>query len=502
MAGETERRMRVRRKVLIGYFFQETSHFNPGLTTRDRFDISCGEELIERYAGTNTYVAGGLDVFKEEGVDVVPTYGASSVTSGGPVPAPDLDGMTDEMLEAVAAAKDVNGAYIAFHGAMAGTEEHDPEGRILEQVRSMMGDKPIVASYDLHAILTDRLVRSADVTVALHTYPHTDMRLTGQRAAAALVRLLQGGARPTAAQVKLPMLVRGDELITETGLFGRAIDRCKAFESDEKGLSALVNIGNPFTDVPELRTNTLVTSDGEPQMARDLAEELARFMWEHRGSMQAELVSVEEAVALAAREPGLTVFSDAADATSSGASGDSNWILRGLIEAGYGKRALLPLVDAPAVEVAFARGVGSRFTVPLGGTVDRERHQPVECEVYVQSLHDGHFRTESGETSRAGRTAVLVSGGTVIMTTEFPVSIMGRRVFEARGLNPVDFDLVVCKSPNGFRTHYEAIAERIVPVDCPGSTSANLRSLPYRNVTRPIYPLDEDAEAKITTAPG
>ena len=53
------------------------------------------------------------------------------------------------------------------------------------------------------------------------------------------------------------------------------------------------------------------------------------------------------------------------------------------------------------------------------------------------------------------------------------------------------------KSPNGFRTHYEAICERIVAVDCPGSTSANLRSLPYENVTRPIYPLDEDAETRI-----
>ncbi len=488
------------RKVLIAFFYQETSHFNPRTTTRDRFDISRGEELIERYAGTNSYIAGGLDVFAREGVDVIPTYGACSVTSGGPVPAPDLDGMTAEMLEAIAVARDADGAYIAFHGAMAGCEEHDPEGRILEQVRAIMGDKPVVASYDLHAILTDRLVRSADVTVALHTYPHTDMRLTGRRAAGNLVRLLGGGVRPAVAQVKLPMLVRGDELITETGLFGRAIDRCKTFESGEKGLSALVNIGNPFTDVPELRTNTLVTSDGEPQMARDLAEELAGFMWEHRGSMQAELVPVEEAVAVAARESGLTVFSDAADATSSGASGDSNWILRGLIEAGYGKNSLLPLVDAPAVDTAFARGVGSRFTAPLGGTVDRQRHQPVECEVYVQSLHDGNFLTESGEVSRAGRTAVLVSGAAVIMTTEFPVSIMGRRVFEARGLNPADFDLVVCKSPNGFRTHYEAIADRIVPVDCPGSTSANLKCLPYRNVTRPIFPLDDDAGAEITAA--
>jgi microcystin degradation protein MlrC len=83
------------------------------------------------------------------------------------------------------------------------------------------------------------------------------------------------------------------------------------------------------------------------------------------------------------------------------------------------------------------------------------------------------------------------------MVTEFPVSIMGRRVFEARGLNPGDFDLVVCKSPNGFRTHYEAICKRIVAVDCPGSTSANLRSLPYKNVNRPIFPLDDGVTADI-----
>ena len=78
------------------------------------------------------------------------------------------------------------------------------------------------------------------------------------------------------------------------------------------------------------------------------------------------------------------------------------------------------------------------------------------------------------------------------MVTERPVSIMGRKVFESRGLNPVDFDLVVCKSPNGFRTHYQDIAAAIVPVDVPGSTSANLGSLPFEKVPRPIYPLDRD----------
>ena len=98
---------------------------------------------------------------------------------------------------------------------------------------------------------------------------------------------------------------------------------------------------------------------------------------------------------------------------------------------------------------------------------------------------------------RAGKTAVLVSGSCTVMVTEHPVSIMGRRVFESRGLQPADFDLVVCKSPNGFRTHYEAISERIVAIDAPGSTSANLRSLPYQKVERPIYPLDEDVAADL-----
>ncbi|MBT5588818.1 MAG: M81 family metallopeptidase [Gemmatimonadetes bacterium] len=486
-------------RVLLAQFEQETSHFNPHPTTRDRFDILRGSDLVDVLAGTHTYVAGGLDVFAEEGIEVVPVYGANSVTSGGPVATADLDEMTDELLAAVAAqADDVDGAYIAFHGAMAGVDEPDPEGRILARVRQLLGDRPIVCSFDLHAILADRIVQNADIVVALHTYPHVDQRETGQRAARNLVRLLRGGVTPAVAHVRLPLLVRGDELITATGLFGEAIERCRQFEATPKGLSALVNIGNPFTDVPELRTNVIVTSDGDPDGARQLAEELASFMWDHRERLQAPLTSIEEAIQLARDTSGLTVFSDAADATSSGASGDSNWILQGLLADNFPKRALLPLVDAPAAAKAFESGVGSRFTVALGGTIDNERHTPVECDVYVQSLHDGVFAEESGEIARAGKTAVLVSGGCTIMVTEHPVSIMGRRVFESRGLAPADFDLVVCKSPNGFRTHYEQISALIVPVDAPGSTSANLRSLPYQNVQRPTYPLDEGVAANMT----
>ena len=89
------------------------------------------------------------------------------------------------------------------------------------------------------------------------------------------------------------------------------------------------------------------------------------------------------------------------------------------------------------------------------------------------------------------RTAILISGNLTLLVTQEAAPIVGRKVYQSQGHDPADYDLVVCKSPNGFRTHYEAIAARIVAVDVPGSTSANLKTLPYQHCVRPIFPLDD-----------
>ena len=189
---------------------------------------------------------------------------------------------------------------------------------------------------------------------------------------------------------------------------------------------------------------------------------------------------------------GLVVFSDAADATASGASGDSNAILKGLLASNFSKRALLPIVDAPAAAAAFEAGVGALINVTLGGTRDPGRFEPVAVSAQVKSLHDGQFTYENGTVGNGGRTAVLIVGSMHVLVTERSVYVVGQRVFQDHGLNPSDYDLVVVKSPNGFRTWYESIASLIVPVDVPGSTSANLTSLPFTNCVRPIFPLDEE----------
>ena len=478
-------------RILIAQLKQETATFNPTRTVYDDFRVDAGEQMIAQYTGTKTELAGALAVFAAHGqIDVAPTVAAASV-SGGPIETASLERLLTELTEAAGRQQNIDGAYICLHGAMAGEGEGDPEGRLLVQLRELLGTRPLVASLDLHAILTDRMVRSADILVPYHTYPHVDHYETGQRAARCLIRLLAGNVAPTSARVELPMLVRGDELITATGRFGEAIRMCQAVEASSGGLAAGVIIGNAFTDVSDLQSNVLVTTDDDLATAQREADRIGRFMWQNRELFQAQLTPLDEALRLAEQTNGLTVFSDAADATASGASGDSNVILKGLLDGSYTGRSLVPLVDSPAVQRAFTEGVGASIEVSLGGTRDRGRFTPLPVTAQVRSLHDGDFTYEDGTRARAGRVAVLQVQNVRVLVTERSVYVVGRRIFQSHGLDPRDFDLVVVKSPNGFRTWYQDIASRIVAVDVPGSTSANLKSLPYENCVRPIFPLDE-----------
>lgn len=489
-------------RILVAELQQETATFNPHLTQYEDFRVERGADILDELRGTNTEIAGAIDVFAEhEGVELVPTVAAWAVPHG-PVADAVLERLICEIVDDVERHSDVDAVLLVLHGAMASETNYDPEGTLLEAVRARVGSIPIVASLDFHAVITDLMLHNADMTVGYHTYPHTDFYETGVRAARNLMRLLNEEATPTTARVAIPLMARGDELLTATGRFGDAIRMCQALEESPGGLVANIYLSNPFTDVPDLQSYVIVSTDGDQARANAEAERIATFMWENRELWMAELTQLPEAVAAAQETPGLTVFSDAADATSSGAPGDSNAVLKELLAQGYDKRALIPIIDPPAVAAAFAAGVGSAITVPLGGTMDPGRHTPFPVTVYVKSLHDGEFAYENGVIEQAGRTAVLTIGGISLLTTERLILFAGRRVYQSFGLEPQDYSLVVAKSPNGFRTWYEAIAAKIVHLDTPGSASLNLEALPYEHCVRPIYPLDKDVVATLQADEG
>ncbi len=374
---------------------------------------------------------------------------------------------------------------------MGAEHELDPEGALLDAVRACVGPaRPIVASLDLHGVLTRRMLNCLNGLAVYHTYPHQDFVETGRRAARVLLRIMDG-ARPVIARVTVPALVRGPELMTKTGIYGQIIASAQALELRNDILSAALMIGNPFTDVPELCSQAVVVTDNDPALAERSAIGLAQQFWSQRHRMQAALIPLPDAIRAATTISGPVTFTDAADAPSSGASGDSSAILAGLMEHGYAGRVLLPIVDAPAVQQAMAAGVGRTIPVSLGGTRD-PRFTPVHLQATVEMLSRGRYRFEfSGTPADAGATALFTAGNFTIIAMSRPVFLMDRSLFLAHGQDPQKFDLIVVKSPGAYARYFTWAAKNFV-VDVPGATSANLLSLPYRQCRRPMFPLEAD----------
>jgi microcystin degradation protein MlrC len=480
-------------RILIVECMQEISSFNPVPSEYGNFRIDHGNEMLTQ-DGLNTAIGGALPVLRA--AEMEPVFAISArAGSAGPLSAAGWKRLSEEVLAAVstAAAGGVDGVYFSLHGAMGAVGELDPEGHLLQETRRIVGNQtPIVISLDLHGILTDRMLRQIDGLAIYHTYPHVDFADTGRRAAEFLVRIVKEKLQPVIARVVIPALVRGDELITRTGCYGDLIREAQRIERDGTALAAGIMIGNPFTDVPELCCQVLGATDGEEATARAEAVRLAVEFWPMRHRMQGKFISLERAIAQAATINGPVVFTDAADATSSGATGDSNIILDGLRRVGYRKRVLAQIVDPAAAAAAHRAGVGAEIEVTLGGALDKKRYTPMPVAATVKLLSDGRSRLETMKLGLdAGPTAVLTFDNFTVVVFSKTLSLFDRAMYYSNGLDPKDFDLIVVKSPHTEYHMYDAWVEKNFNIDIPGSTSANLPTLGHTICARPIFPLDD-----------
>ena len=177
-------------RIAIGQLWQETNTFNPLPTTRadfESFGVVRGPELVERMADMNEL--GGfiqsLRAWPDEpeiiGLVRLPAWPAGMAT------ADTFAWLRDELVETLRQAQPVDAVLLALHGSLVAQRTPDVEGEILEAYRSVLGPQvPLVASLDLHANITGRMVRAADALVLYHTAPHIDVFETGQRAATVL----------------------------------------------------------------------------------------------------------------------------------------------------------------------------------------------------------------------------------------------------------------------------------------------------------------------------
>ena len=503
-------------RIAIGQLWQETNTFSPLPTTRadfENFGIVCGADLVAKMADTNEL--GGfiqsLRAWAEKpeivGLIRLPAWPSGTAT------AETLVWLRDEMVDALKAAMPVDAVLLALHGAMVADGTPDVEGEILTVCRKIVGHQvPIVATLDLHANVTERMVHAANALVLYHTAPHIDVFETGVRGANVLRRILNG-ARPVTAFLKLRLVVPAERANTQDpeSISFRIRETLQEWERDPRILAAGLATVQPWLDIPELGSAVVIIGDGHDDidptvlpfvhMLRGTAGkrcgELASFVWEHRRDYLPHLISVEDGVRAAFEEKGgLVVLSDSADSTTSGAPGDSNHVLRAMMKYDWPRPALVTLVDPELVTEATQRGIGAEFTAMLGGKRDSRNSTPLPGQVQVARLFDARF-IMSGHLAKnmpidMGPSAVLRIGNIHIVVTSRSGPHFAPQLFEAAGIDPFAAQLFVAKSPCGFRAAYAAKAKQIHVVRAPGCSPSDFWNYEFHQIPRPLWPWDDD----------
>ncbi|HLJ93734.1 MAG TPA: M81 family metallopeptidase [Gemmataceae bacterium] len=489
-------------RIAVGQVWQESNTFNPLPTTRvdfEQFSVLRGQEIVERMAHTNEL--GGFIQSLRSWPEQPEILGLVRLSAwpGGPALYETFCWVQQEITEALRQRLPVDAVLLALHGAMVAEEVPDVEGSVLEAVRSLIGGAvPLVATLDLHANVTRRMVEAADALVFYHTVPHLDVFETGQRGAALLRRLLVGRAQPVTAFQKLPLAVPAECANTqEPASVSYALRRqLQELEADGQILAAGLSTVQPWLDIPELGSAVVVVADQDAGTARSACVQLAATLWHQRRAYLPQMLPAEEAVRQAHQvSEGLVVLSDGADATTAGAPGDSTHILRELLKYDWPRPALITLVAPGLVEEARQRGRGAKWTASLGGLRDRRYSQPLTLRVQVANLFEARF-VMSGHLGKnlpinMGSSAVLQHKNVHVIATSQTGPHFAPELFQAAGLDPFAARVLVAKSPCGFRAAYEQRAKKILLVQALGCAPSDFWHYDYQNIPRPLWPWDE-----------
>ena len=176
----------MRFRVAVGGIAHETAGVLDGVTlpgsppgssatpTFDSFESNAkrGPEQMTPEATIGTQVAGYLQGCAEQGLEAVPLYHASG-GSGGPIAAPTLARVIEELLAPLRAALPVDGVLLALHGSFAAQGADDADGEVLAAVRGVVGpDVLVYAALDQHCNISQLMIDSADV-LSVAPPPHS-----------------------------------------------------------------------------------------------------------------------------------------------------------------------------------------------------------------------------------------------------------------------------------------------------------------------------------------
>ncbi len=490
-------------RILLAACLHESNSFNRYLAPLSHFarqGIFRGEAVPDRFAATRTEMGGFLAAARANGWSIETPLSVPPASAG--IVAREALESFRAILHDGARRMRPDGVLLALHGAMVAEDEDDADGLLAAAVRDAVGpDVPVLLTLDPHGNVSDRLAAQVNGISAYRTHPHTDHFETGQRAAAMLARALAEGALPAVHLARRPMLRGFDSCRTEAGPgpMHEALALARAEEAADPALYEVsIQSGFGLADSRHTGPTACVTAARRDARHQAAAERMMDFAWANRERETFRLLSVEEAMEAARNAPpgpGPIVMSDYGDAPGGGAYGDATALLVALLDSGLPKIVFAGLKDAAAAAAAHAAGVGAKLTRDLGGHTDpRCGGGPVRLAVEVLALSEGTYINDGpyakGQRGTLGPSALLAAGNVRIFVNTHARNVLDPAQLRLVGLGAADCGVLAVKGMDATRAAFQPGSRAFIPLESGGIASRRGGRLPYRNLRRPIWPLD------------
>ena len=472
-------------RIAVAGFQHETNTFAPSKAAYADFErgggwppLRRGGEIFETMVARNLPIAGFIEHIKGTRHTMVPTVWAATEPSAHVttdaferIARMIVDGVRDAAPDAV---------YLDLHGAMVTEHLDDGEGELLARVRRVVGEKtPIVASLDLHANVTQRMLQAADALIAYRTYPHVDMAETGARTAHHLLARFEGMPRPALSVRRIPFLIGLSAQCTMLEPARSMYDTLAKLENDNVP-SVSFTPGFPAADFPEC--GPVVWAYGrDASLARGACDVLAGRIETEESAFDAKIYSAHDAVrramSIAERATRPIVIADTQDNPGAGGNSDTTGMLRALIDCRAKRAAIGILVDADAAIAAHRAGIGRDIDIALGGKSHIPGDTPMRGRFRVEALSDGKLTCTGpfyrGARMDLGLSAQLLIDDIRIVVASRKTQLADQALYRYVGIEPTAQAILVNKSSVHFRADFAPIAEEILIAKAPGPMIAD-----------------------------
>ena len=496
-------------RLVIAMMKHETNTFSPVPTPLARFARGgaaplYGDEAVAAFRGTGSAMAAYIDLAEAEGAAFVVPIAAGAWPSG-PVEDAAYGHITDTICDCVAdeLTRGLDAILLDLHGAMVTESLEDGEGALLARLRAIAPETPIAVALNMHTNMYAGIVDNATAVAGYQTYPHIDVYETELRAGRAVLAAVKGAAKPTMAWGNRPMLPhvmrQGSDDEPNRGLQARA----KEMEA-QGALCASFFTGFPHADIANAGSSAVVVTDNDQMLADRLCAELLDAAWAARAQFVYQLEPLDDSLARAAQiTDGPVILLDHFDNAASGGTMDTTVVLAGILSQGLENVAAFAIYDPDAVQQMVAAGEGAEVTLEIGGKIAMPTvaapSPPLAITGTVKRLTDGQYRNKGpmsqGVLMDMGPTAVLDTGKVEIVVISRHQEPNDLACLESLGIDPLAKRYIMLKSRVHWRAGFKPIARAVVDCAGVGVCTSDYGQLDFRNVRRPIFPLDADVQA-------